>query len=111
MAFDRFVYFKKKAMPKKADLGKALKAYVAGAGRVYWERDRFYAVLPGKPSHAVQHKYPMPKEIHSSERWVEVWLGDNCVDVMTRCADQYTNAVADGFVKICVDYYKGKVRC
>lgn len=42
------------------------------------------------------------------DRYLEIYVDDDHVDVMTRFADDYTNAVADGFYKLVQRIYDGE---
>lgn len=106
MALDRFIYWSGDVKrPTKEEIGAALTKYIGGGGKVYWERDRYFVDLPGVPSNPSPYlDVPCPYET----RWFEVWLGDDSVDVLTREADEFTNALAKGFVELCTRYWKGQ---
>ena len=115
MAADWFVYFDK--VPPREDIGKALEDYLgAFAQRVYWDKDRWFAKLVGTktwpfkrlegPDHPM---FEFHKAEETEERWIEVWLSKDCVDVMTRRADWVTNTLAEGFAKLMAQYWSGTV--
>jgi hypothetical protein len=113
MAYDRFIRFGKRR-PTKPEVQKALEDYVSGAGRVEWLKDRFFVYLEGKGSHPARRiagSHPSAKEadVYRAERFVEVWLDKAVVDVITRQADDYTNAVADGFVEFLTRFWDGTI--
>jgi hypothetical protein len=118
MAADWFVWFDKEseAAPSKEDLGKALEDFLGEfATRVYWRKDRWFAVLVGtktwpfkrivEPDHPLFEAHKAEEE---EERWIEVWRSPRCVDVMTRRGDWATNTLATGFAKLVAQYWKGR---
>lgn len=118
MAADWFVDFPKGKVPSKDDVGKALEDYLGGyATKVYWERDRWYAVLVGTKSWPFKRLEPADSRLalgmaerEGEERWIEVWLDDDCIDVMTRTSDEATNNLAAGFAELLRRYWQGKRR-
>jgi hypothetical protein len=118
MANDRFVRFGKRR-PARDDVRKALEDYMTGAGRVERVKDRFFVYLRGKGSHPARRlagahpsaKVAAAKEgsLYRAERFIEVWVDKAVVDVITRQADDYTNAVADGFVEFLTTFWDGTV--
>lgn len=91
MALDRFVYWKKDEVPNGAQLHCMIEDYVRGLGaEVKWCLDRFFVTLPGVCSHPFEE---------DRERWIEVYVGEDHVDVITRSMDAVTNAIADGLVR------------
>jgi hypothetical protein len=43
------------------------------------------------------------------ERWFEVWVGQDCIDVITRMMDEVTNNIAQGFAKLCARWWEGEI--
>ena len=113
MAQDRLIRWGAKR-PARADLGAALEDYLGGiAESVAWREDRWFAVLKGTtrdPFRRVEHppvsRYP--EELQNAERWIEVWIGDSSIDVITRMQDEITNRIADGFAALCARHWNGK---
>lgn len=107
MAYDRFVYWNKtKALvPTREDVGAVLAAYLGAGGTVEWVegQGRFYANLAGPGSDPRQ-----PKDLLRGTRWFEVFIHEDSVDVITRQADSFTNAVADGFANVCMRQWDGR---
>jgi hypothetical protein len=105
MAHDRFVYWSKDKtrIPTREDVQAALIAYLGDGGTVEWVEDqgRLYAHLPGTPSDPVEKLLP-------DSRWIEVFIHHDSVDVITRQADSFTNAVADGFANFCMRRWNGR---
>lgn len=106
MAQDRFVYFTK--VPSREDVGKALGDYLGGVGKVEWRVDRFFVDLPGRGSHPAKRLTEVPEGLFRDERWIEVWIGDDCIDVMTRQQDELTNVVAAGFSAFATRFWGGR---
>lgn len=113
MASDRFVYWKSKdKRPTQQQIGVCLEDYVKNiATSVKWDGDRFFVVLPGNNS------FPF-KRVDASlgnmvdetrGRWFEVWIDEDCIDVITRQHDEFTNVVATGFAELCARFWHGKL--
>lgn len=86
-----------KPAPSVGELRRALTDYVAGlAVSVEWVNDRFLVRLPWSPA-------------SSRQRFFEVWVGDACIDVITRVADDVTNSIASGFADVCARGWGGRV--
>lgn len=119
MAADWFVWFDKagEAPPPREDVGKALEDFLgAFATKVYWQKDRWFAELVGTktwPFKRIEDESHPLFEAHKAEeteeRWIEVWLDNKCVDVMTRHGDWATNTLAGGFAKLVAQYWKGRL--
>jgi len=108
MAFDRFVYFDGPA-PSKEDLGKALEDYLgAGALAIKWERDRFFAQLHGNSLNPFRRLVDPPPYQEPDERWIEVVVRVDYVDVLTRHQDEFTNNIARGFARLVERFWKGR---
>lgn len=118
MAADWFIDFNKGKVPPKEDLGKALEDYLgAFATNVRWDTDRWFATLVGTKTWPFRRLEPedsigarSAKAEESEERWIEVWLDHECVDVMTRHGDWVTNTLAGGFADLVAQYWQGKRR-
>jgi hypothetical protein len=122
MARDRFVRWPDGKRPQNDVIQKALEDYVRGLAEVEWVKDRWYVTLPGAPSWSFQRVGPaeayqragwleLAKESNGSprNRWIEVWPGDDCIDVMTRLMDDITNIIADGFATLMGRGFNGQV--
>lgn len=126
MALDRFVDFKTGA-PGRTTIAICLRDYVGGMGVVTWDGERFFAAFPGKPSYAFQHVGPATDAEREGweqaekarcnavpltvplERWFEVLCDTHRIDVITRSADDITNAVAEGFAAVLARGWGGTV--
>lgn len=112
MAHDRFVYWRKER-PTREQLQMVLEDYVLRLGVVEWETDRFFVTLPGKCRHpltrvtdrrAVEAMNEGPRE-----RWFEVYVGEDHIDVITRLMDQVTEDIARGFAVVVARFWDGKL--
>jgi hypothetical protein len=112
MALDRWVYFRGEARPTREQLGQLLEDFFGQAGEVKWDRDRFFVVLVGKPSHPLKRMPGVPSWMaatseEAEKRWIEVWMDEKCVDVMTRMSDAFTNALAHGLAELIARFWDG----
>jgi hypothetical protein len=112
MALDRFVRFGKKRKPLREQIGLVVEDYFASiAKEVKFDHGRWYVTLPGNRTEALGRttvaelggKF-MSDEVR--ERWIEVVLGDDHVDVLTRSMDEPTNALAAGLERVLRRYFK-----
>lgn len=110
MACDRFIDWKKnEKRPSREEIEVVIQDYFGPvATEVRWKDERFYITLLGKQSHPFEHvdpDHPVARTtLHyrklaeegkaSAERWIEVWMGPDSMDVITRMADPFTNACA-----------------
>ena len=113
MPLDRFVYWKKE-IPTKGQIQFALEDYVRDlAIEVKWDRDRFFVTLPGTCTHPLARLSDwsgvraMAEE--KRERWFEVYVAEDNIDVMTRQMDEVTDNIAEGFAKLCARFWEGKL--
>lgn len=113
MSLDRLVYFDDEA-PTKKQIGEVLTDFLGElATSVEWKTDRWYATLVGKQSHMFQRQSERvarrAEYDRGRERWIEVWLKGKTMDVMTRQADDATNALAAEFAARCARYWNGRL--
>lgn len=109
MASDRFVRFDE-VTPTQEMIQTVLEDFLGGVGKIEWKADRFFVDLPGKGSFVFCRVGKNPSGCHPApreERWFEVWVGVTRIDVITREADEFTNALADRFARLCANYFKG----
>lgn len=102
MALDRFVHWNG-AAPTKEQLQAAIYKYAEGINPKeppLWHHDRWIIPLCGTPGTI---------DKGTLDRWVEVWSDEHCVDVITRQADDITNAIADGLAKLLARRFDGRI--
>lgn len=121
MACDRFVYFDKGKRPSKKEVGHALEDFL-GAFMVSneWGGGRWTAKLVGNNSWPLRRVVDMENEFFQRtaksyeeqatwERWIEVFIDSDNIDVMTRSHDEATNALAEGFARLLARFWKGRL--
>lgn len=120
MASDIFVYWKRNKKPgalvkpsRKQVLQVIQQFFGENVAKARWDQDRFFVELPGGWSAALRGVAPCrtaaqnqaAKEQVGGCRWIEVFIGmpqqhSAEMDVITRFADDYTNACAFGLAKV-----------
>lgn len=107
MASDRFIRWGEDR-PTKEQIQFVLEDYFGSAAEVKWDKDRFYVTLPGKPSFPFRRIVPdMARAAETQdERWIEVWMNEDSLDVMTRMMDHYTNDLARGLTAVIANYWQ-----
>lgn len=112
MATDRFIVFSKEhSCPSIDDVEKALRAYVTEAGEVTRHHSSLVSVkLVGRPS-VVGASFPGREMYQSQEdgRYFEVNITGGVLDVITRRGDEFTSALADGFVEFVTRFWGGRL--
>lgn len=100
MALDRFIYFEDGQTPSFDEIREVCVHYVggSGAGRIKLDPPRVFAVLPGASLSPTARP----------ERFIEVYVDEDNVDVMTREGDEFTNAVAEGLSALICRRFCGK---
>lgn len=86
-----------------------LEDYFRQLGTVHWNRDRFFVMLPGKPSAALRCIYPSRQVTLHDARWIEVWLGEDCLDVILRAQDDVTHAMGLGLATLAARVWNGRL--
>lgn len=110
MALDRFVHFEMGRKPTKKQVELVVRNYFGGCGTVEWSQDRWIVSLPGKPTWAFEGiEVDVMPQSRNDERWIEVYVGDDNVDVITRRQDEFTNALAAGLAGAFARYWDGEV--
>lgn len=111
MALDRFVYWKERC-PTFQEVQHVLEDFFNGAAEVRRSTDRWICTLPGAPQsplHRVDRLLVEAPDAHADgERWIEVFMHEDSLDIITRMADEYTNALAEGLARIFARYWQGK---
>jgi len=101
MARDLFISLP--VLPEKSLLESVIQSFFGEAGEVEWSEDRWIVSLPGEPSWPYAALLPEVGKDYGPERWLEVFYG-NPINVITRLADPYTNALAKGLAE-CITLY------
>jgi hypothetical protein len=80
-----------------------------GAAAESYRKDgaRLYIYLYGRSSSALRSIQGVVQERRPTERWIEVWFGKEYCSVITRSADEYTSALADGLHALLIQAFKG----
>lgn len=79
----------------------------AGAESIRADGSRLYIYLYGRSSAALPHIPEAAQERRPTERWIEVLFGKVYCSVITRSADEYTSALADGLHALLIQAFKG----
>lgn len=102
-------------MPPKQQLQLALEDYVRDiATAVKWDRDRFFVLLPGKCCLPITRLLPESSPVKAQrgdpvERWFEVYLGPDNIDIITRFQDEVTSNIAMGFAQFAARFWEGEL--
>lgn len=109
MACDRFVNFKE-SRPAKAELEAILRNFLGGCGTVEWKEDRWFLDVPGIPT-SMFNDVPGARFTYqgNEKRWIEVFWGKDNVDVITRQADNFTNALAAELASSLARFYMAEL--
>ncbi|MFA4845321.1 MAG: hypothetical protein WC654_02065 [Patescibacteria group bacterium] len=120
MAQDRWIYWQERR-PTHRELWDALEDYIGTAeqgmdrnlGSVVWSAgsSKWCVLVLGLSSHPLKRigNPPPPKDLHSSERAIEIFWDDDNIDIITRFTDPVTNAIADGFQDFCLEYWGARL--
>ena len=111
MATDRIICWQD-VTPSVNEIAVALADYMGDdIGRVQWNDDsRWYVFLPGESSHPQQRLLPGgPTVTMRIERDFEVVPGSDSLSVITRDQSPLVQAIADGFVKFAVAFWKARL--
>lgn len=133
MATDRIVQFRDgQTPPTREEIEQLLRNFFSSAALdISWSAGRFYVTLVGKSTFALSGLGHTTQEagllalrtspLGCDERWIEVWseawgtdpsassqrAKDICI--ITRHADEFTSALADGLVSLIARQWKGDV--
>lgn len=116
MSSDRFIYFEPGKVPSSEDVGTLIEDYL-GAAMVSkeWDASRWTVLLSGTISFPFVRLEPewVPSLAARAEagrkRSIEVYIGEDYIDVLTRSQDRYTSVLADGLVELVAHYWEGNV--
>lgn len=117
MALDRFIYWNTDERPTQLDIQHICEDFLNGIGLVTWHKDRFICDITGPAQTCFNRVRPMWKRdvgLHPDKlRVIEVWQnndpGEECVDVITRGADELTNSIAAGLAGVIAQAWDGRI--
>lgn len=114
MGTDRFIEFPPGKKPSGDDVVTALTAYVNGVGEITRHTPTYASVkLPGEVF-TVAGAFPgnewlnAPSPLRRKDRCIEVDVTGRTMIITTRGADEFTSALAEGFVEFATRYWSGK---
>ncbi len=119
MGTDRSVIWQDEA-PTREQVRLFCEDFLSDAGTVAWDDGtaRFYITLPGvpcDPRKRARPAYAKLAEMFDDERWIEVFIHDATdihpfgeLRVITRHADAFTSAVADGLARRFAEAWGGR---
>jgi hypothetical protein len=108
MARDVFVYFAPEHKPSVEGVGNELRQYFGNLAKLISlaeDQPRWLVDLPGRP----EGRPGLTAQDLYDSRWVEVFVGGDYIDVITRDMDEITNAIARGFAERCARKWKGRL--
>jgi len=116
MAQDRFIYWEA-AAPGVAEIGAMLDDYL---GEFALQRTlancHHTVLLVGKQSNPHRRVGPVVEGFNlgaiwdgDGERWIEVFVAEDNIDVITRHGDPATCALADGFTALAARRWQGRI--
>ena len=121
MAADRFVHWRG-TPPSRERIQMLLEDFVGADGTVEWKEEphphpsphyggRFFIDFRGTMTSALRRAVPEAPDMHGAEdargRWIEVYVGTDNIDVITRAADDFVHAVADGIAAAAARAFHG----
>jgi hypothetical protein len=121
MAHDVFVHWKDSSKkPTREEVEHVIRDFFGqAASEIFWGNGRFFVTLASSRSNPLAHLDIIPEEMRriiDSERerdgggrHMEVWLGDDCLDVITRRQDEFVHACQDGLAKVFARVWEGRI--
>jgi len=98
MASDRFIYWDK-TRPNMKKLDPVIRYFFGDGIGIKRIKHCWIIYLPGTPPNKGLPGHMTPaNELYHKERFIEVWPGTRNVNVLTRRADPFVSALADGLV-------------
>ena len=98
MALDRIINFDRRPSPKIVEQV-VTSFFGEWPGVIKLDRTSLFVDIPGKPSNPV----------YREERFIEIYLGVDAINVMTRQADNLVNSIADGLAKYLANVMDGRL--
>lgn len=120
MSYDRFIRWQSELRPTQAEVLLLIQDYFGEAlVSADWKGSRWNVLLHGRKSVAVRNLPGCPPSIRAvaeeekdDERFLEVFFDEqtaNHFSIITRHADEYTGAVAEGLAQLIARLWNGKV--
>jgi hypothetical protein len=126
MSRDISITFAKDKKPSREELENVIEDYVRWIGNTTWHIDRFFVALPGYDSFPFLRSGPATEAQRAAaleaikigdrkgfEVWPSPedgsWKDEPCVCVITRHADDITNAIARGLAEVLARGWRGKL--
>lgn len=110
MALDRIIRFDGPG-PSKEHLHLVVQDFFGegATSSISWHMDRLFVSLNGSCSFPFRRLPGAPQNpfIPGDERWIEIWTEGSVVDVITRQADPFTNALAQGLAEQVARHWGG----
>jgi hypothetical protein len=112
MALDRFITWQDEK-PTDEQLLFVLEDFLGGVGEITNDPTKeghpwWTIKLPGTPTHPLRRAFNIEGPMLHEERWFEVYVADDHIDVMTRLGDAFTNALADKFAEVVCRAWRAK---
>ena len=108
MALDRFVYFKNEAPPREEVQNLLHDFFNEAFIDIIWSGGRFFITLPGQQSDPYKQITGKMRSIQNGPRFIEVYIGDDNIDIITRHGDAYTSCIAEGLANVIARAWNGK---
>ncbi len=110
MSLDRFVYWKDRK-PTKSEIRVLCEDFVGQAGTVSWSAEcgRFIVDLPGECSDPCRRVLGRQLFSPGEKRWIEVFIHDDAIDIITRMQDPFTNALAERLAQEFAGFWGGRM--
>jgi hypothetical protein len=124
MGLDRFVRWTT-TVPTVVQLRMLLEDYFGDIAAVSFENARFVCELNSRDSHAMRRMEHLSQAARDAAQYltgegevrvIEVFVHDRgrydvepCIDIITRHADEFTNALAEGLMLLCARLWDGRL--
>ena len=112
MSLDRFIYWQENKPTSFVEIANFLMCYMGCAQKDFSydntaNQHRWTIGIPGVGCNPNRIIAELPDPV-SSDRWFEVVLTDESLDVLTRMQDPFTNAIAEGFAEMIARWYEAR---
>ncbi|MBI4434035.1 hypothetical protein HY632_04630 [Candidatus Uhrbacteria bacterium] len=96
MALDRIVHWRD-CRPTTDAVQLLLEDFFNGAATITLRNDRWFCALPGTPKNPFRRAVPdiaLPQACYREQRYIEVILDQNSIDIITRDQDPFVDGLA-----------------